>query len=210
MGFAQNRFEGADLPDVGTEQHVAECRAAAHPGQRQQQHHPVDAVGGAPVERLPERPEILLAVVIGRRQAGRLKRRRFGGNRAPFVGGPWWDLLSALRRWLPAAWPKRPAFPGCFRAPIRRRPAKSALRDLPSTPLCRDRHRRSVRSKSSACSSSFATSLSRFLVVVGFCAMRPLPCTVAREAETRPTTYPHTRLILHRPYRCPYRSGTAR
>ena len=174
---------------------MAECRSAAHPGERQQQHHPVDAVRGAPVERLPERPEILLAVVIGRRQAGRLKRRRFGGatgrhSLAGRGGGP-----SAAG--FCGAATGRAALAGAagFSWLLSRASSSAACEICASRSSIDAAMSRSssppVRSKSSACSSSFATSLSRLLVVVGFCAMPPLPCTSG--AGSRNTAHQLTR-----------------
>ena len=196
-GFASSASIGADIPDVGTEHDIGKRRAAARPGERQQQNHPVDAVGGAPVERLPERPEILLAVVIGRREAGRLQRRRFGGNRAPFVGGPRRRtvgvLLSVLRRGGPAS----QAASAGFAWPLSRASSSAACEICASRSSIEAAMSRSssppVKSKSSASSSSFATSLSRFLVVVGFCAMRPLPCTKWRGQPKHGRLFTRTR-----------------
>ena len=82
----QQGLDRADSPYVRPQQDAAKHDAAAQPGDRQQQDQPIDAVRRIAIERLPERLEILLAIVIGRRKAGRLQRAGVAGDRAPFIG----------------------------------------------------------------------------------------------------------------------------
>ena len=153
------------------------------------------------LRRLPERLEILLAIVIGRRKAGRLQRGGVAGDRAPFVGrlgavvldsSFWGPLLGARRSGEPRSGAPVLGALTCGLSAGRLAVCRLslALARASSSAACEIWASRSsieaaisrsppspVRSKSSASSSSFATSLSRFLVVVGFCAMSPLPCT---------------------------------
>ena len=152
-------------------------------------------VRGTPVQAVQKRPVVFLAVVIGRCETGRLdvlrgstgrNSDRLGvagvasaaGARCGRIRRLAWFAGSAL--WLRPSRANSSA--ACdnlgFEIFHRSRDIEVAV----STPL---------RSKSSAASSSLATSLSRDFVVVVFFAMPSLPCTSAAERLDFGFSRPH-------------------
>ncbi len=184
----------------GAEQAVGEQRRRRPARRATAAHHPIDGVRRAAVEAVHQRAEVLLAIVIGRRKsrpAGWRPRRSMRPQsvaRSRRATGRSVGLGGAASR------------PGCSavcRPPLARQ-FVGGLRNLRFEIFHRSGDVEivagdSVRSKSSASSSSLATSLSRFLVVVGFFAMPPLPCTSAREGHDLAHSCPRTRLIMDPP-----------
>ena len=75
FGARKHLFGGAGLQEVGEHAVCNECRRA-EPEQRKAGGNPVDCLRRTLVQAVEQRAEVFLAVVVGRREAGRLHRLR--------------------------------------------------------------------------------------------------------------------------------------
>ncbi|CDX54351.1 hypothetical protein MPL1032_190028 [Mesorhizobium plurifarium] len=126
FGTSEELVEGADLPDVGAEQKIGQAAGAGDPGQRDKGDHPVDGARRAPVEAVQQRLVVLLAVVIGGREAGgrceagrlpvaRLDRAQFGRLGRGGLGSLGASRLGVVCRLRPLATALARQLVGCRR-----------------------------------------------------------------------------------------------